>query len=909
VSTTLLLSPEDGVNTSTGLAVGGAAGMKYGTFHSTASAGTTVSVPVTRPQTPDRGAAKVQLARKEKEVDIDPSWKEILRRLRRITPYLWPKKSRPLQLVALICVFLLILGRFVNVAVPFFLAKLVSVFEEGVTSSPWPYLFGYVCLQFLKSSGGLPALRDALWAPVMQYSDREMSLLSFHHLLSLSFAWHTRRKTGEVLRILDRGAAINNTLRLVLFDVIPTFVDLAVALVVFAFRLDLTLAAVIFFVVLAYVVVSVVLTRWRTRLRRSMNDRDAITRGIHTDCLLNYETVKYFNGEEHEGERYRESIRKYQSLEYRVMTAMNLLNLIQNLIITVGLLVGSMIVAQRVVNGQLKPSHFVFFVTYLAQLYDPLNMLGSIYRSINRSLVDAEKLLELLNEPTDVNDKPGAPDLVISDGEIEFDNVSFTYDGRLPALRGVSFRVPKGASVALVGESGSGKSTILRLLYRFYDLKEGEGSILIDGQDIRDVTQASLRKAIGVVPQDAVLFNASIGYNIGYGMFGAPQDEIEEAAKAAQMHDRIMSFPETYDTKVGERGIRLSGGEKQRVAIARTLLKNPPILLLDEATSALDTSTERDIQKALQNLVRGRSSLSIAHRLSTIANADLILVLKDGQIVEQGTHKELLEVNGVFAAMWADQISATGEPAVDDGPREVLNGYQIDNVVPVSEPAITDVDAAPTQDTAAESSEAPVLENLPIQETPQTGSVLDVPAAAAGTQVDNTLIAFPSTTEASGSDAAPAKVNPAAFPTSDSTPIAFPGTSSDEAASQKDPAVTPQVPGITFAPEVGTPERSGTPDPDAEPKRKRISSQNFQRLARRISVTTRRAGSISNIPILGNLRRDTSSASTSAPAPASTDSDAGPSVTVTSQSPAASIQSEPDKDKSKKKEKKKRNFL
>jgi hypothetical protein len=322
--------------------------------------------------------------------------------------------------------------------------------------------------------------------------------------------------------------------------------------------------------------------------------------------------------------------------------------------------------------------------------------------------------------------------------------------------------------------------------------------------------------------------------------------------------------------------------------------------------SALDTSTERDIQKALQNLVRGRSSLSIAHRLSTIANADLILVLKDGQIVEQGTHKELLEVNGVFAAMWADQISATGEPAVDGGSRDVLTGYQIDNVAPVSEPAITDVDAAPTQDTAellAESSEAPVLENLPIQETPQTGSVLDVPAAAAGTQVDNTLIAFPSTNEASGSDAAPAKVNPVAFPTSDSAPIAFPGTSSDEAASQKDPSSTPQAPGITFAPEVGTPERSGTPDPDAEPKRKRISSQNFQRLARRISVTTRRAGSISNIPILGNLRRDTSSASTSALAP----DDAGPSVT--SQSPAASIQSEPDKDKSKKKEKKRRNFL
>ncbi|KAH9058999.1 hypothetical protein EDB87DRAFT_1685095 [Lactarius vividus] len=908
VSTTLLLPPEHGVNTSTGLTVGAANGIKYGTFHSTASAATTVSVPTTRPQTPDRGTAKVQSVPKDKEVDIDPSWDEIIRRLRRITPYLWPKKSRPLQLIAIselnhdsyYACSCLSSAASSTVAVPYLLAKLVSVFEQGVNRSPWAYLFGYVFLRFLQSSGGLPALRDALWAPVMQYSDREMSLLSFNHLLSLSFSWHTRRKTGELL----------------LFDVVPTFVDIVIALAVFA-KLDQALSVVTFFVVSAYVVASVLLTRWRTRLRRAMNDRDTITRGIHTDCLLNYETVKYFNGEEHESERYRESIRKYQSLEYRVITAMNLLNLIQNLILTVGLLVGSMIVAHKVVNGLLKPSDFVFVVTYLVQLYGPLNMLGSIYRSINRSLVDAEKLLELLNEPTEVNDKPGAPDLVVSNGEIEFDNVNFTYEGRQPALRSVSFRVPKGASVALVGESGAGKSTILRLLYRFYDLKEGEGRILVDGQDIRDVTQASLRKAIGVVPQDAVLFNASIAYNIGYGKFGSPQDEIEEAAKAAQMHDRIMTFPETYETKVGERGIRLSGGEKQRVAIARTLLKNPPILLLDEATSALDTSTERDIQKALQNLVRGRSSLSIAHRLSTIANADLILVLKDGQIIEQGTHKELLELNGVFAAMWADQISATGEQVVDDAPRETLNGYQIDNVVPISEPAIADIDAAPTQDTAellVEASEAPVeetpLAQVTLSEGTRPSAVLDVPPAAtvAGTQVDDTLIAFPSSNEATASDAGPSKVNPVVFPTSDSAPIAFPGTSSDEAASQKAPS-TAQTPGITFAPEVGTPERTGSPDPDAEPKRKRISSQNFQRLARRISVTTRRAGSISGIPILGNLRRDTSSASTSTPAQASTDSDAGPGAA--SQSPAASIQSEPDKDRSKKKEKekKRRTFL
>jgi len=510
-----------------------------------------------------------------------------------------------------------------------------------------------------------------------------------------------------------------------------------------------------------------------------------------------------------------------------------------------------------------------------------------MYRSINRSLLDAEKLL------------------VVSDGEIEFGVCYFVppLEGGQPALRGVSFCVPKGGSVALVGESGAGKSTILRLLYRFYDLKENQGRILVDGQDIRDVTQASLRKAIGVVPQDAILFNASIAYNVGYGKFGASRDEVEEAAKAAQMHDRIVSFPAKYETEVGERGIRLSGGEKQRVAIARTLLKNPPILLLDEATSALDTSTERDIQKALQNLVRGRSSLSIAHRLSTIANADLILVLKDGQIIEQGNHQQLLKLNGVFAGMWADQISAAGLP-VDEG--QGVTGYQIDDAIPVSDGLVTaDTDTAPTQDTAeplVEAPEAPVQEAAPTQDTvlegtrPQAATPSQdgsTAAVAAGTQVDDALRA-----------GAPESVvpNPVAFPTSDSTPVAFPSSTSDETTSQ----TTGQAPGITFAPEVSTPERTGTPDPDSETKRRRISSQNFQRLARRISITTRRAGSVSGIPILGNLRRDSTSVSASAPAQESTATDSDAGTKPASESPAPSI-GESDKDKAKKeKDKKKR---
>ncbi|KAI0044969.1 hypothetical protein FA95DRAFT_1522067 [Auriscalpium vulgare] len=910
--TSLLLPPEAGTGPSAGLSTGA----KYGTFRSAVSAPTTSSGPTTRAHTPDptrTGKAES----KEKEISLDPSWAEIWARLRRIGPYLWPSTSRPLQLIAALCVLVLVIGRFVTFAVPWVLGELISVFENDSSRSPWAYLLAYVGLRFLQSSGGLAAVRDALWAPVMQYSDREMSQLSFQHLLNLSFAWHTRRKTGEVLRILDRGAAINHTFELLLFNVIPTFIDIFVALVVFTYRLDWTLALVIFLVMVTYVAASVILTRWRTKLRRRMNERDVVTRGIHTDCLLNYETVKYFNGEAHESARYADAIHQYQLVEYKVIISMNLLNLIQNFIITVGLLVGSLIVAQRVVRGQLTPSDFVFFITYLAQLYGPLNNLGYIYRSVNQSLVDTEKLLQLLNEPTEVNDKPNAPDLIVSNGEIEFENVSFTYDGRQAALKGVSFKVPKGGAVALVGESGAGKSTILRLLYRFYDLKDGEGRITVDGQDIRDVTQESLRKAIGVVPQDSVLFNASIAYNIGYGKFGATQEELEEAAKAAQMHDRILTFPEGYDTKVGERGIRLSGGEKQRVAIARTLLKNPPILLLDEATSALDTSTERDIQKALQNLVQGRSSLSIAHRLSTISSADLILVLKDGHIIEQGSHKQLLELNGAFATMWADQITASEDP-VDIPTKEVVEGYDVEQ------------DPAPV-DSALVADDAPEAAGLEVpQETaePLVESPAHIPAEIAPVE-ESTHDTVEPAVEEEVTSAPPDVVAPVAFPSSDPepepaanaagtespAPLAFP--TSDDAASQREAPSSPplaQSPGITFAPGVATPPRTGTPDPESEPKRKRISSQNFQRLARRISVTTRRAGSATSIPILGNLRRDSSATQAAPVAQSSTDDGASQTAGKTSmESPAPSIQSDTTKDKDtkkkEKKEKKRRTFM
>ncbi|KAF9516641.1 hypothetical protein BS47DRAFT_1483796 [Hydnum rufescens UP504] len=812
------------------------------------------------------------------DINLDPTWREMGQRIRRLIPYLWPAGVRKLEFLALFCFVLLIAGRFVAYYVPTTLRQLVATFEQQdklPRPSPWPLVFLYAGLRFLQGSGGLGALRDIAWAPVMQYSDRRMSQMSFDHLLNLSLAFHTRRKTGEVLRILDRGAAINHIFELLLFNIFPTLVDIVVALTVFVVYFNWTLSAVIFLVMFTYTVSSIALTTWRTKIRRQMNDRDVITRGIHTDCLLNYETVKYFGGEAHEAERYREAIQKYQALEFKVMASLNLLNLVQNFIISFGLLVGSLLVAVDVVNGVKNTSDFIFFITYLAQVYGPLNNLGYIYRSINQSLVDTERLLKLLDESTDVNDKPGAPDLVVTDGEIEFRNVSFTYDERTTALQNISFKVPKGSSVALVGESGSGKSTILRLLYRFYDLKEGHGQILIDGQDIRDVSQASLRRAIG------------------YGKFGATQEEIEYAAQAAQMHERILSFPDGYGTKVGERGVRLSGGEKQRVSIARTFLKNAPILLLDEATSALDTTTEKDIQKALQNLLTGRSSLSIAHRLSTIANSDIILVLKDGEVVESGAHRDLVAANGLFAAMWAEQVTADSQSQIVDfnqSTKEAASGYTVlelpasvpldfteqpvghEAIFPSSEPQqqsilapgpvyppasfqdlevdnveesqekVTEVnDAAPVSDRDAEDVTTPVgpSESGPSHAPVVTSSLPEetgAPPAPVAFPSSDPPIVFPS------SDA------PIAFPSDDvstrevvdapSPEFEAPGDSEDAGAPTS--PVTPALPtGVTFS-QTESP-RSGTPEPGDSTKRKRISSQNFQRLARRISIGGRKA--------------------------------------------------------------------
>ncbi|CUA70460.1 ATP-binding cassette sub-family B member 6, mitochondrial [Mus musculus] [Rhizoctonia solani] len=662
--------------TSAGLAAPKA---KYGTFNAAPS-----TAPPSRAHTPAPSIGGPSSSANDRTSRTELTWSEIGARLKRLAPYLWPHKSFGLQLLAAICLIIVAAGRVINVAIPFKLSEVVEALtHKGARHTVWTPLLWYVGLRFLAGTGGLGALRDLLWAPVMQFSDRSMSQLSFDHLLNLSLAWHTRRKTGEVLRILDRGAAINHIFELLIFNVIPTIADIVIAIWIFFYYFGPVLSIVIAAIMVVYVGLSIILTSWRTRLRRQMVDADVATRGIHTDSLLNYETVKYFGGEEHEGERYRDAISRYQKFEIRVMGSLSLMNLTQNLLLSAGLLVGSLLVVLDTTHAREETvKRYIVFITYLAQLYGPLNSLAYIYRSINQNLIDTERLLDLLDEPSEVQDKPDAKELVVTDGVIEFDNVTFSYDGRTTALNGISFKVPRGGAIALVGESGSGKSTILRLLYRFYDLAPGDGAIRIDGQDIRDVTQASLRKAIGVVPQDSVLFNNTIAYNIGYGKFGSSTEEIENAARAAQMHERICSFPDGYETVVGERGVRLSGGEKQRVAIARTILKAPRIILLDEATSALDTNTERDIQKALQNLTDGRSSVSIAHRLSTVSNADLILVLHQGEIVESGSHRELVDRDGRFAAMWADQISSADEtrtlPDTTKHDNESVPGYAVD---------------------------------------------------------------------------------------------------------------------------------------------------------------------------------------------------------------------------------------
>ncbi|KAM6178688.1 ATP-binding cassette sub-family B member 6 isoform 2-T2 [Rhynchocyon petersi] len=602
------------------------------------------------------------------------TWKDLGRKLRLLSGYLWPRGSPALQLLVLLCLGLMGLDRGLNVLVPIFYRDIVNLLTE---KAPWSSLAWtvttYVFLKFLQgggtgSTGFVSNLRTFLWIRVQQFTSRQVELRLFSHLHELSLRWHLGRRTGEVLRIVDRGtSSVTGLLSYLVFNIIPTLVDIVIGIIYFSMFFNAWFGLIVFLCMSLYLILTIVVTEWRAKFRRAMNTQENATRARAVDSLLNFETVKYYNAESYEVERYREAIIKYQSLEWKSSASLVLLNQTQNLVIGLGLLSGSLLCAYFVTEQKLQVGDFVLFGTYIIQLYMPLNWFGTYYRMIQTNFIDMENMFDLLKEETEVKDLPGAGPLRFQRGQIEFENVHFSYaDGR-ETLQDVSFTVMPGQTLALVGPSGAGKSTVLRLLFRFYDVNSG--CIRIDGQDISQVTQNSLRARIGVVPQDTVLFNDTIANNIRYGCITARDDEVEAAARAAGIHDSILAFPEGYETQVGERGLKLSGGEKQRVAIARTILKAPDIILLDEATSALDTSNERAIQASLAKVCASRTTIVVAHRLSTVVNADQILVIKDGCIVERGRHEALLARGGVYADMWQLQQRGQEEISEDTKPQ------------------------------------------------------------------------------------------------------------------------------------------------------------------------------------------------------------------------------------------------
>ncbi|ORX44552.1 P-loop containing nucleoside triphosphate hydrolase protein [Piromyces finnis] len=587
---------------------------------------------------------------------------EFYQKFKKLIPFIWPcgRENLSLQILIILCVIILIIGRVVNVFVPIQYKRIINSFAGDDTPASVPYkdIFLFVFLKFLQSGVGLlNSLQNFMWIPVGQYTTREISISMFKHLHSLSLRFHLHRKTGEILRVQDRGvSSIITLLSSILFNILPTLVDITVACAYFTLMFDATFGIIVFMTMALFIITTIIITEWRNKYRRWTNLLDNAMEAKAVDSLLNFETVKYYNAEDFEADQYCDAIDEYQKAALKSNITSTLLNLIQNVIIQTGLLVGCFICALRIMRLEgMTVGDFVLYLSYITQLYGPLNWFGNYYRAIQKNFVDMEKMIDLFQEPVEVQDKPDAIVLEKNkEAEVEFKNVFFSYDPRLPALKDITFTIKPGSTVALVGPSGSGKSTILRLLFRFYDVDGG--SILINGQDIRNVTQKSLRSNIGVVSQDTMLFNDTIRYNIRYGRCDATDEEVEEAAKLAQVHDKIMAMPDGYDTKVGERGLRLSGGEKQRIAIARTFLKNSSIILLDEATSALDTRTERHIQQAISEMTRDRTVLVIAHRLSTIIGADLILVVKDGKIVERGSHQELLNLSGEYYKMWQQQL-------------------------------------------------------------------------------------------------------------------------------------------------------------------------------------------------------------------------------------------------------------
>jgi ABC-type transport system involved in Fe-S cluster assembly fused permease/ATPase subunit len=585
-----------------------------------------------------------------------------LRALKSLTPYLWPHDSFGLRVRVVLALVFLLAGKLVNICVPFLYKQAVDALSPAkvVIAVPVALIIAYGLARV--TSQGFNELRNAIFAKVSQRAIRRMALSAFRHIHALSLRFHLERRTGGLSRAVERGTAgIDFLLSFMLFNVLPTLFEILLVCGILWRLFNWTFAAVTFTAIVVYIAFTFSITDWRVRFRREMNERNTESNTKAVDSLLNYETVKYFANEEHEARRYDSALRAYERAAVKSETTLTLLNLGQGTIIAIGL-VGVMVLAgEGVAAAEMTVGDFVLVNAYLIQLYTPLNFLGMVYRNIKQSLTDLEQMTALLAVKPEIVDRPDATDLEIRSGAVAFHGVDFRYDLRRPILSDVDFHVAPGATVAIVGPSGAGKSTIARLLFRFYDLNAG--SIEIDGQDIRNVTQDSLRRAIGVVPQDTVLFNDTIYYNIAYGRPGATQAEIEEAARPARIHDFITTLPDGYETMVGERGLKLSGGEKQRVAIARVILKAPQILVFDEATSALDTKTEREIQASLAEVSTGRTTLVIAHRLSTIVDADEILVLDRGHIVERGQHAELLLRRGIYATMWARQQEAVRREA------------------------------------------------------------------------------------------------------------------------------------------------------------------------------------------------------------------------------------------------------
>lgn len=600
----------------------------------------------------------------DKKPSVSADEGSVLATVKNLWTYMWPSDRPDLKLRVVLAIGALLLSKVATTFIPFAYKGIIDTLDGSTPDNALVMGLAVPIVLVLAygignvADAGFQQLRDVLFASVGQNAVRKLALRTFHHLHRLSLRFHLQRRTGGLSRVIERGTkGIETIVRFTMLNIAPTIVEFAITAVIFIWLFGVSYLGVLIVTIWAYLYFTIKASNWRIAIRRDMNNSDTDANSKAIDSLLNFETVKYFANEKMEAERFDTAMAGYERSAIRIWTSLGFLNFGQAVIFYGGFIVISVMAVNGVMNKTLTLGDFVLLNTFLMQIYRPLNFIGFVYRELRQGLTDIEEMFKLLDQPAEIQDKADAKPLVVTGPVIKFDNVTFHYDAERPILKGVSFEVPAGKTVAIVGPTGAGKSTISRLLYRFYDVTGG--AITIDGQDLRDITQESLRAAIGMVPQDTVLFNDTIGYNIHYGRPGATDEEMRSAAAMAQVGPFIEALPRSYDTPVGERGLKLSGGEKQRVAIARTILKAPAILILDEATSALDTKTERDIQSALDVVSKNRTTVVIAHRLSTVINADEILVLRDGLVAERGNHVALLQMDGLYAQMWSRQREAT----------------------------------------------------------------------------------------------------------------------------------------------------------------------------------------------------------------------------------------------------------